>query len=130
MVATTRRSITAMAVALMLLFSGFAGIAAAEHDPKDPDHDDTVPDTVFGENTHFEQADEVTDGAAANRVRKAFLQAKKAFHEARQEIQAIKKGDESAVEDVPTFFDSEDGGDEDSADDEEYKDGSDPEVTT
>lgn len=45
---------------------------------------------------------------AATRVRKAFLQAKKAFHEARQEIQAIKKGDESPVEDVPSFFDSED----------------------
>ena len=69
-----------------------------------------------------------TNKVAATRVRKAFLQAKKAFHEARQEIQAIKKGDESPREEVPTFFESED--DEDSNDDEEFQDGSDPELST
>lgn len=37
----------------------------------------------------------------------AFLKAKKAFHEARQSIQAIEKGDEDPAEDVPTFFDGE-----------------------
>jgi hypothetical protein len=36
------------------------------------------------------------------------LRAKKAFHEARQEIAAIKKGDEDPTENVPTFFDGED----------------------
>ncbi|MFP4598191.1 MAG: hypothetical protein ACLFVJ_08065 [Persicimonas sp.] len=59
------------------------------------------------ENGDIQQAYAGTNKAAATRVRKAFLTAKKAFHEARQEIQAIKKGDESPVEDVPTFFDSE-----------------------
>ncbi len=59
------------------------------------------------ENGDIQQAYAGTNKAAATRVRKAFLAAKKAFHEARQEIQAIKKGDESPVEDVPTFFDSE-----------------------
>lgn len=37
----------------------------------------------------------------------SFLQAKKASHEARQEIQAIKKGEASPVECVPTFFGEE-----------------------
>jgi hypothetical protein len=41
--------------------------------------------------------------AAATRVRKAFLKAKKAFHEGRQDLQAIKKGEQDPV-DVPTFF--------------------------
>ena len=39
----------------------------------------------------------------------AFLEAKKAFHEGRQSITAIEKGDEDPVEDVPTFFDEGDG---------------------
>ena len=41
--------------------------------------------------------------AAATRVRKAFLKAKKAFHQGRQDLQAIKKGDKNPV-DVPAFF--------------------------
>lgn len=44
------------------------------------------------------------DHVAATRVRKAFLQAKKAFHEASPNIKAIKKVGESPAEDVPTFF--------------------------
>ena len=59
------------------------------------------------ENGDIQQAFAGTNKAAATRVRKAFLQAKKAFHESRQEIQAIKKGDESPREDVPTFFGNE-----------------------
>lgn len=59
------------------------------------------------ENGDIQQAYAGTNKAAATRVRKAFLQAKKAFHEARQEIQAIKKGDEKPAKDVPTFFDAE-----------------------
>lgn len=59
------------------------------------------------ENGDIQQAYAGTNKAAATRVRKAFLQAKKAFHEARQEIQAIKKGDESPREGVPSFFGSE-----------------------
>lgn len=58
------------------------------------------------ENGDIQQAFAGTNKAAATRVRKAFLTAKKAFHESRQEIQAIKKGDEDAREDVPTFFNS------------------------
>jgi hypothetical protein len=46
-----------------------------------------------------------TNKAATTRVRKAFLQAKKAFHEARQEIQTIKSGDADPVNNVPSFFD-------------------------
>lgn len=53
-------------------------------------------------------------------IRDGFLQAKKAFHRARQEIQAIKKGEECPVSDVPTFFDSEE---EDSEDEVEEGDG-------
>lgn len=44
--------------------------------------------------------------AAATRVRKAFLKAKKAFHAGRQDLQAIKKGDKKPVK-VPTFFASD-----------------------
>ena len=50
--------------------------------------------------------------AAATRVRKAFLKAKKAFHEARMDIQAIKKGDEDSRQGVPGFFESEDNEEE------------------
>ncbi|MFW5966557.1 MAG: hypothetical protein ACOCV2_03510 [Persicimonas sp.] len=59
------------------------------------------------ENGDIQQAYAGTNKAAATRVRKAFLKAKKAFHQARQDIQAIKKGDSSPVNDVPTFFDAE-----------------------
>ena len=111
----------------MLLVSLFAGTAGAAHDPKDPEHNVTVTNPVIDEQSDFQQALESTDKAAATRVRKAFLQAKKAFHESRQEIQAIKKLDESPVVDVPSFFDSED--DEDDSSDEEYQDGSDPELS-
>lgn len=54
--------------------------------------------------------------AAATKVRKAFLKAKKAFHEARQEIQAIKKGDETPAEEVPCFFCEDDGDGSDDGD--------------
>lgn len=47
-----------------------------------------------------------TNKAATTRARKAFLQAKKAFHTARQEIQAIKSEETDAVKDVPSFFES------------------------
>jgi ERCC4-type nuclease len=58
------------------------------------------------ENGDIKQAFAGTNKAAATRVRKAFLTAKKAFHESRQEIQAIKKGEEKARENVPSFFDA------------------------
>ncbi|MEA5389024.1 hypothetical protein VB779_19750 [Haloarculaceae archaeon H-GB11] len=48
-----------------------------------------------------EQAADATD------VRNSFLKAKKAFHEGRQDVQDIKKGDQEA-RDVPTFFGDED----------------------
>ena len=53
------------------------------------------------------------DHVAATRVRKAFLKAKKAFHEASPNIQAIKKVGESPAEDVPTFFADDGDTDED-----------------
>ena len=58
------------------------------------------------ENGDIQQAYAGTNKAAATRVRKAFLKAKKAFHQGRQDIQAIKKGDQKPA-DVPTFFDNE-----------------------
>lgn len=45
-----------------------------------------------------------TNKAATTRARKAFLEAKKAFHDARQEVQGIKTGDIDPVADVPSFF--------------------------
>jgi hypothetical protein len=58
------------------------------------------------ENGDVQQAFAGTNKAAATRVRKAFLAAKKAFHQSRQEIQAIKKGEDDARNNVPTFFDA------------------------
>ncbi len=57
-------------------------------------------------NGDIEQAFAGENKAAATRVRKAFLKAKKAFHEGRQDLQAIKKGEKDPVE-VPTFFSSD-----------------------
>ena len=54
-------------------------------------------------NGDIQQAFAGENKAAATRVRKAFLKAKKAFHQGRQDLQAIKKGDQDPVE-VPTFF--------------------------
>lgn len=56
----------------------------------------------------IEQAFAGENKAAATRVRKAFLIAKKAFHAGRQELQDIKNGDADPVE-VPTFFASDEG---------------------
>lgn len=109
------RLFVACTVVLAVVLGGFSGTVAAEEeeacttgciedpstDPPEvsnPDDDDTVQ--------------RVENKAAATRVRKAFLQAKKAFHEARQEIQAIKKG-EADPADVPTFFDSDETDDTD-----------------
>lgn len=114
----------------MLLFSVFAGTAAGAHDPKNPDHDKIVHAPISDENIDIKQDFEGTDEAAATRVRNAFFHAKKAFHESRQEIQAIKKLEESPAKDVPTFFGGDDEGDEDANDDGEYHDGSDPELST
>lgn len=58
------------------------------------------------QNGDIQQAFAGENKAAATRVRKAFLKAKKAFHEGRQDLQAIKKGEQDPV-DVPTFFSSD-----------------------
>lgn len=63
--------------------------------------------------------------AAATRVRKAFLQAKKAFHEARQQIAAIKKGDENPAKDLPCFFSCDEEGEEN---DDDYQEDEGPEI--
>lgn len=135
MVENPRRPIPVMAVAVMLLLTVFTGISAADHDPSDSDHASSIPDTYFDGNTDLAQPYEVANEEGVTTVKKAFLKAKKAFHEARQEIQAIEKGDESSVEDVPSIFDGEDDGDDDSSgddssDDENWQDGSDPEFST
>ena len=58
------------------------------------------------ENGDIKAAFAGTNKAAATRVRKAFLDAKKAFHDARQEVQGIKTGDVDPIADVPTFFEA------------------------
>lgn len=80
--------------------------------------------TVFdSEAETFYEAFAGTNEVAATRVRKAFLQAKKAFHEARQEIQAIKKGDENPRQEVPSFFDDDEEGDGNGDEDDRVEDG-------
>lgn len=103
------RSTVPLLLAVLLLLSGIASpVLAAPNDEEEETKADTVEHVESLERPTIELAYAGTNKAAATRVRKAFLQAKKAFHEARQEIQAIKKGDESPVEDVPSFFESED----------------------
>lgn len=106
------QSTVLIVLAVLLVTSVVASpVAAAPTDEQDEDDEtaeDSVADSTQYRNTEVQRAYAGTNKVAATRVRKAFLQAKKAFHEARQEIQAIKKGDESPVEDVPSFFDSED----------------------
>lgn len=62
------RSITVTAVVLLFALSIFAGSAAAAHDPKDPDHDNLMPNTKFDDD----------DVPASDDT---FLKAKKAFDE-------------------------------------------------
>ena len=112
---TVVRPLILVVLATLLVTAGLAGSAAAvEHEEDetedgpsiDPGYDETLS---FGDVVSSEFAG--SSAAAATQDRKAFLQAKKAFHTARQDIQAIKKGDESPVEDVPAFFDSDDDDD-------------------
>lgn len=97
-------------VVLAVAFGGITGTVAAEDEEACTSGCIEDPSTDSPEVSVPDSGDTVTrDGhkVAATRVRKAFLAAKKAFHEGRQPIQAIKKGDEEAREDVPTFFESE-----------------------
>lgn len=130
------RTLIAMVALLTISLAGLSGVAAAQDGEGDTylvdddaylvDSGDEGPEVVPGGGVVFDtpvvdtdskflKAKKAfgTDGSegekvSATRVRKAFLQSKKAFHEARQEIQDIKKGDESPVEDVPSFFEAED----------------------
>lgn len=110
-----------VALAMLIVLAGFPGTGVAiesEGDDIEPceycieDPDEPVESYTFGGVVTEEYAG--SNMAAGTQTRKQWLQAKKAFHEARLEIQAIKKGDESPVEDVPTFFqddEEEDGED-------------------
>ena len=110
-----RTSVLIVLTALLVAGGMSGSVVATEHDQDetedgpqlDPGYDKTP---TFGEIVKEEYAG--SSAAAATRDRKAFLKAKKAFHEARLDIQAIKKGDESPRQDVPTFFDDEDDGDD------------------
>ncbi|MEF8839633.1 MAG: hypothetical protein V5A18_09035 [Haloarculaceae archaeon] len=128
MIENPLRSIPVTAVAVLLLVTAFTGLSAADNDRLESDHEVIVPEPV-AVNTPVALFGDATNEETATRVGKAFRKAKKAFHGGRQDIQAIKKGDESPVEDVPTFFDGEDEAD-DNSDDENWQDGSDPEVST
>ena len=58
----TIQSITVTAVVLMFALSVFAVPAAAAHDPKDPDHDNLWPDSVFDGDGNENWPDSVFDG--------------------------------------------------------------------
>ena len=103
---------------LLILAGGMSGAAAAVEESDcgvdgcldDPDNDqpEVVPgggvafDTPVVESKGVMPGDRVTLGDDF----KTFLKAKKAFHEGRQSIEAIEKGDQEP-EDVPTFFDDD-----------------------
>lgn len=102
------RLVVISAVILAVVLGGVAGpVTAQEADEEEQVEEDQNRTPELKSASDVVEQVSLVDKAAATRVRKAFLTAKKAFHEARQELQAIKKGDESPVEDVPTFFDSE-----------------------
>ena len=58
----TIQSITVTAVVLLFALSVFAVPAAAAHDPKDPDHDNLWPDSVFDGDGNENWPDSVFDG--------------------------------------------------------------------
>ena len=109
-----------LALTFLVLAGGMSGMAAAAEESDcgvegcldDPDDDQpkALPgggvafDTPVVDSTGVMPGDRVTLGDDF----KTFLKAKKAFHEGRQSIQAIKKG-AAEPEDVPTFFDDDDG---------------------
>ena len=108
-----------LALVTFLMLGGVSGLAAAQEEDcgvdgclEEPDDSPTVVvpgggvafDTPVVDTTGVMPGDRVTP----NDDFRAFLKAKKAFHEARQSIQAIEKGEENPVEDVPSFFDDED----------------------
>lgn len=109
-----RTSVLIVLTALLVAGAVSGPVVATEHDQDetedgpqlDPGYDKTP---TFGEIVKEEYAG--SSSKEATQTRKAFLQAKKAFHEARMDIQSIKKGDESPRQDVPAFFDDEDGDD-------------------
>ncbi|MGM0606177.1 MAG: hypothetical protein ACQETB_10985 [Halobacteriota archaeon] len=106
------RSAAAIALVTLLFVSVIAVPIAATED----ESLETEPcDYCIDEGDDSLEQDEKTfagpNDVATTKTRTAFLRAKKAFHEARQEIQGIKKGDESPVADVPTFFDEEEDDD-------------------
>lgn len=112
MIGMNSRAVAMVVLAALLVLSGVTVPAAAG-----PENEtNKTAEYYAGEmqdarDTGEDRAYAGMNKASSERVQKAFTQAKKAFHEARQEIQAIKKGDESPVEDVPSFF--EDDGDDD-----------------
>lgn len=69
---------------------------------------------AMNELKHAEESGDVqaayagTNKAAAVRVRKAFMKAKEALHDGRQEVQAIKKGEDHPVEDLTEYFTDDD----------------------
>lgn len=91
---------------LAIIFSGGVGTvgaqeACADGCLKDPSNDPPELNRPSIDGPPLD--DELETG-----VREAFLKAKKAFHEARQNINAIQKGDTAPTEDVPSFFDDAD----------------------
>lgn len=112
------RLLVVSTVILVGVLGGVAGpVAAGDVCNEDCDGKERTVPVAFQEIReipHPVDADRAgIDEDTGTAVTSEFVRAKKAFHEARQEIQAIKKGDESPVEDVPTFFDSEDDSTED-----------------
>ena len=96
---------------------------ASTHEIEEATLDQLLTTVFASEDETFHEAFAGTNKAAATRVRKAFLQAKKAFHTARQEIQAIKKGDESPAKELPSFFGSDEEDGEEGEEGDQVEDG-------
>lgn len=102
-----RRAVRA-AVATAVMFAVVAGGAASPAAAQEEECNggcvvDPGTEPVVVNEPAFTGAPSANEEAISG-VRKAFLRAKKKFHEGREEIQNVEKGDREPV-DVPTFFD-------------------------
>ena len=106
----TIRLVVVSAVIAAITLGGVAGpVAAAE--VSEEEHATEIDTDLPELRSPVVDFDRPSEDDASN-AKDAFLTSKKAYHEARQDIQAIKKGDESPRKGVPSFFDSEDSNDD------------------
>lgn len=103
------RPIAMVAVVIIVLLSGFAGTAMAVAEEPIDGSDPVVEEPHDGKYVQIEMPTylHVIDIVVNNTDDEEESQVKKAFNTAQQQIQHIKKGDESPVEELPTFFGEE-----------------------